>query len=293
MRSNSQVVYSSDNLAAFVDNHFPSRDIGVFKDFWNSLVPVPVTIPQSGSTTLQLKVKDSNAVLNDLMRVTRVWSQITTAIGQLKGASVAPPQRVPFFTKRSQLAAQLNLLKTTLANNPDQKRDKDTLTASLDLKLADIDKTVPLLPAAVRLTINQQTVEVSEQALNDLFDRLTDLHSSSNYGGNIEVSPPTADAPLGKIVTGDISSQDVQTSLQRVASQTVAQPWVSIDTSWLSVGHIDEIASFIMPTASGVGSPAVLRASLNLALALLEAAQKARGKGALVTRLFRGKKWRH
>lgn len=294
MRSNSQVVNSSDNLAGFVDNHFPSRDISAFKDFWNTLIPVQVTSPSGGSTTLQLKVKDSNAVLNDLMPVVRAWSQITTAIAQMKGASVAPPQPVPFFAKRSRLTTQLNVLKTTPANNPDQKRDKDTLTASLDLKLADIEKAVPLLSGAVRLTINKQTVEVSEQALNDLFDRLTDLHSSTNYGGNIEVSPTTADAPLGKVVTGDISSQDVQTTLQRIAAQTIAQPWVSIATAiWLSVGHIDEIASFITPSASGMGSPAVLRASPKLALALLDAAQKARGKGTLVTRLFRGKKWRH
>ena len=90
-----------------------------------------------------------------------------------------------------------------------------------------------------------------------MFDHLTDIHSNSNYGGNIEVSPPTADAPLGKIVTGDISSKDVQTTLNRI-TQAVAQPWVQIDTSWLSVGHIDEIASFITPTTSGVGSPVVL-----------------------------------
>jgi hypothetical protein len=292
MRSNSQVVNSSDNLAAFVDNHFPSRDIGVFKDLWNALIPVPVTT-QGGSTTLQLKVKDSNAVLNALMPVARAWSQITTAIGQLKGTPVAPAPPLTFFDKRSQLAAQLAVLKATPANNPDQKRDKDALTASLDLKLADIDRTIPLLPGAVRLTIQAQTVEIAAQALGDLFDRLWDLHSSSNYGGNIEVSPPTSDAPLGKIVTGDVSSQDLQTTLQRIRSQTVAQPWVQVETSWLSVGHVDEIASFVTPTASGVKSPVVLRASPRLALALLEAAKTARDQGALVTRLFRGKKWRH
>lgn len=292
MRSNSQVVNSSDNLAAFVDNHFPSSNIGVFKDFWNTMITVSVSNPLGGSTALQLKVKDSNAVLNTLLPVTRAWSQITSAIDELKGTSVAPSQPVPFFGKRSQLTAQLNVLKATPANL-DQKRAKDALTASLDLKLADIDKTVPLLSGAVRLTINQQTVEVSEGALNDLFNRLTDIHSNSNYGGNIEVSPPTTNAPMGKIVTGNISSKDVQTTLNRIANQTAAQPWVQIDTNWLSVGHIDEIASFITPTTSGVGSPVVLRASPRLAIALLEAAQNARGKGALVTRLFRGKKWRH
>ena len=70
MRSNSQVVNSSDNLAAFVDNHFPSSSIGVFKDFWNTMITVPVANPQGGSTALQLKVKDSNAVLNALLPVT-------------------------------------------------------------------------------------------------------------------------------------------------------------------------------------------------------------------------------
>jgi Protein-arginine deiminase (PAD) len=293
MRSGSQVVNSSDNLAAFVDNHFPSRDISVFKDFWNSVVTIPVSNTQGGSTSLQLKVKDSNSVLNDLMPVVRAWNQITTAISRLKGASVSQPLPTPFFTKRSQLTTQLNVLKATPANNPDQKRDKDTLTASLDLKLVDIDKAVPLAGNAVRMTINKQTVQVSDQALNDLFEQLTDLHSSTNYGGNIEVSPPTADAALGKVVTGDIASQDVQTTLTRIAGQTAAQPWVSIATNWLSVGHIDEIASFITPSASGIGSPAVLRASPNLALALLDAAKRAQGNGTLVTRLFRGKRWRH
>jgi hypothetical protein len=292
MRSNSQVVSSPENLAAFVDNHFPSHNMGVFKDFWNTTITVPVTIPQGGSTTLQLKVKDSNAVLSALLPVARAWFQITTAIDDLKGASVAPLQPVPFFTKRSKLTAKLNELKSTPAN-PDQKPSKDTLTASLDLKLADINKTVPLLPGAVRLTINQQTVGVSEAALNDLFEHLTDLHSGSNFGGNLEVSPPTTDAPLGKIVTGNISSPDVRTTLVRIASQPVPQPWVPINTDWLSVGHIDEIASFITPTISGVGSLVVLRASPKLALALLEAAQTAQGRGTLVTRLFRGKKWRH
>jgi Protein-arginine deiminase (PAD) len=292
VRSNSQVVSFPENLAAFVDNHFPSRDIGVFKDFWNTTITVAATVPQSGPTTLQLKVKDSNAVLTALLPVARAWFQITTAIDALKGASVAPPLPVQFFTKRSTLSAKLSELKATPAS-PDQKRAKDTLTASLDLRLIDIDKTVPLLPGAVRLTINKQAVEVSEAALNDLFTRLTDIHSQANYGGNLEVSPPTADAPLGKIVTGDISSKDVQTTLLRIQSQTAQQPWVPVNTGWLSVGHIDEIASFITPTTSGVGSPIVLRASPKLALALLDAAYAAQGNGTLVTRLFRGKKWYH
>ena len=292
MRSNSQIVSSSDNLGGFVDNHFPSQNVGVFKDFWNSQIPVP-GVTSSGPVTLQLKVKDSNAVLNQLMPVTRVWAQIANAIRQMKGSATPPTLPAPFFTKRSQLVTQLNVLKSTPANSPEQKRDKDLLTAALDLKLLDINKNTPLVSAAVRLTITGQTIDVAEKDLNDLFDRLSDIHSSTNYGGNIEVSPPTSGGPFGKVITGDIASKDLQKTLDRIAAQSAAQPSISIGTNWLSVGHIDEIASFIVPSGSATGSPAVLRASPKLALVLLEAAKAAQDKDVLVTRLFRGKQWRH
>ncbi len=291
MRSNSQVVKSSDNLAAFVDNHFPSKDIGVFRDFWETLITVPAASAQGGVTAVRLKLKDSNGVLNAMMPVSRTWAQIVRAIGELTGTSAASPLPIPFFTKRSQLDKKLAELKATPAN-AGQKPAKDALTAALDQRLKDIDTALPLLPGAVRLTINQQSVEVSETALNDLYVRLTDLHSSSNYGGNVEVTPPTADAPLGKIVTGDVTSQDVQTTLKRIV-QVGTQPWVQVGTTWLSVGHVDEIASFVTPTTSSVGSLAVLRASPRLAIVLLEAVQKARAGGTLATRLFRGKRWLH
>jgi hypothetical protein len=232
--------------------------------------------------------------LSNLIPVTRLWDQIETAIAALKGKPTVPRQPLAFFTKRERLASELALLKATPAGNPEQKRDKDTLTASLDQKLSSIDQMVPLAGRAVKLTIKSQTVDVSEQALNDLFDRLMEVHSTTNYGGNIEVTPPSSGAPFGTVVTGSVAGRDLQTLLTRLGnSQTLAQPWVEVNTNWLNVGHIDEIACFMAPVASGLGSPLVLRASPKVALALLDAARKAQNSDVLVTRLFRGKKWRH
>ena len=96
-----------------------------------------------------------------------------------------------------------------------------------------------------------------------------------NYGGNFVVSPPVYDstapiepagvamgacgpavpaqtaAPYGKIVVGDclggykprIVDVGTRESLWRLGQG--AQPWLPIDVSWLSVGHADEIVSFI------------------------------------------------
>jgi hypothetical protein len=36
------------------------------------------------------------------------------------------------------------------------------------------------------------------------------MRDSSNYGGNLEASPPTAGAPLGKLVIGNVVLQTQQ-----------------------------------------------------------------------------------
>src|SRR5262249_25010443 len=51
-----------------------------------------------------------------------------------------------------------------------------------------------------------------------------------------EVTPPTPNYPLGRIVLGSIGSSALRTFLE---SQEVQSP-ISIPTSWLAVGHVDE-----------------------------------------------------
>jgi hypothetical protein len=95
---------------------------------------------------------------------------------------------------------------------------------------------------------------------------------SVNFGGNLEVSPPIAQpmaddlpedssgpavkkhrkAPFGKIILGDCKDRHCQSEFHRFLLAQKVQPVLPIDTSWLSVGHVDEIMSFIR-SARGPG----------------------------------------
>ena len=71
-------------------------------------------------------------------------------------------------------------------------------------------------------------------------------NQSGSYGGNLELLPPTAASPLGRIVAGDTQSQGLRKFL---VSQEV-QPVVELPVRWLHVGHVDEI---IAVTAAAAG----------------------------------------
>lgn len=101
---------------------------------------------------------------------------------------------------------------------------------------------------------------------------------STDYGGNIEVSPPVMAAtpaqaksnagpsfpahpaaPFGKILLGDCRNGN-RTGNGMVHDQTrtflldqLVQPVIPLNTSWLGVGHIDEVMSFI-PSGKPRGS---------------------------------------
>ena len=106
--------------------------------------------------------------------------------------------------------------------------------------------------------------------------------SSLDYGGNIEVTPPTREYPFGRIYFGSIRSRN--TADDRYQSrgldpefvrffrrQKVQEP-IELATDWLEVGHVDEILSFV---PVGKDRFLLLLASPRLALALLEDAGRA------------------
>jgi hypothetical protein len=126
-----------------------------------------------------------------------------------------------------------------------------------------------------------------------------DDENGVNYGGNFLVSPPVAQAmegrleeddagpamlrqdaaPLGKILVGDAASPHNRGMLgdntrKFLARVRTLQPLVPIDTSWLHVMHVDEIASFAPDGRT------ILLASPALALFLLDAVS---GQGARLT----------
>ncbi len=96
------------------------------------------------------------------------------------------------------------------------------------------------------------------------------------FGGNLEVSPPilkpmAADlpagaagpamkkhrkAPFGKMILGDSKERPVTDPMRRFLQAQKVQPVLPLDTSWLSVGHVDEFMSFVRAnTAAGFKVP--------------------------------------
>ena len=106
--------------------------------------------------------------------------------------------------------------------------------------------------------------------------------NSFNYGGNVEVIPPHAHNdktfPFGRIVLGGRSNPGLgemdQQQRDFFNAQKVQGPAIVVDTSWLTVGHVDEIFSVLPNHSAGpderswviaIGSP-------DLAIDLLEKA---------------------
>ncbi len=123
-------------------------------------------------------------------------------------------------------------------------------------------------------------------------------YSEFNYGGNVEVIPPhTHDEEtysFGRIVIGGGSTSDYAAMAQRQIdffnSQSVQGPAIVVDTSWLSVGRVDEIFAAVpnrdaapeeRPWVVVIGSPA-------LAVELLEEAVE---KGFGDAPVFEGRGW--
>ena len=110
-------------------------------------------------------------------------------------------------------------------------------------------------------------------------------HQPNTYEsfGNHEVVPPYRGYPLGRVVYG--SAAEVPEALRRFYDAQRAQaPALTVDTSWLWVGHVDEVLSWV-PAASERGWKVVV-ASPALAVDLLLAWQAA-GHGA--AELFAGR----
>lgn len=107
--------------------------------------------------------------------------------------------------------------------------------------------------------------------------------------GNLEVIPPYAGHPFGRLFHGHVAARSSDPELRDfLNAQRVQGPVLELDTSWLHVGHVDEFASFI-PVDSPRGwkmliaSPRAARAQLQA----LVAADPANGERVM----FEGQRW--
>ncbi len=331
LRSDSSNGSNAGNLENFVVSHFPSRDIGMFDDLWKRELEF---LDSSGrvrrigfrecdrlALVMQLPYAVARLLIDSLKRVDPTFAPNPPRTGP-NGTLTWPdvlgwlPNLVAEFRRRAREAGE--------AGNVEWKATLEGMEADANQRANQVASRLPLNQGAgvVGLPTTTGQIEVTLPDAERIFQRIRQLHSSSNYGGNIEASPPTGSAALGKLVIGNglIGGEHdfMDPDLLQLLFKQRKQPMVQLNTTWLDVGHVDEIMAFA-PDRHGSGSTfAVLRASSLLALKLIEEAKlqyltglsddhphnvTGRISGVLprlttegtspVTRLFRGRVWSH
>lgn len=322
---------SAGNLSSFVTSHFPSRDIGVFDDLWLRELqfldaarrPRRLNFRECDrlAVVMLLPFTLAHLLIEGIKRIDRrfdpEWPHTgeggVTTWGDVRGWL---PELLREFRRRVRSVGDVgsDAWRATLARMADDAQARvDQIAARLPF---DPGRGLVGLPAG------GGQIEVTAAEAHRIFLRVLQMHHSANYGGNVEASPPTADALLGKLVIGnalvDGERDFMDPDLLRLLYKQRKQPVVQLDSTWLDVGHVDEFMAFA-PDRRGSGAGfAVLRASSSLALKLVEEAERRyigglpfghphsagrRPSGVLprltttgtspVTRLFRGKVWRH
>lgn len=163
------------------------------------------------------------------------------------------------------------------------------------------------LPMVVQCRRSGLAARVREDLPADglgFYDGLRGSGTGPDWGGNIEVSPPVAvatpamradaagpsmaahpPAPLGKIIFGDCTPRPASRVTREFLLAQRVQPVLPVDTSWLTVGHVDEIMSTV-PDRRGGGFKLLVASAHAMTRLLEQAAQLPRARR---TAFHRGK----
>ena len=334
-RTNAQLGATQRNLAELVRTHFPSTDLGLIDDFWQRTVPLE---HQGG--TARLSFTDSEAAFRVLHRVVSAQDFLRDALERLcaaagsLGISPAPTQctnlpppmltvpslrlQLPELERRVEAVVRQLLPEATSS----QRTGIEALRDRVRRVMREVNRTLAVSGTqgseVFELLVSGTTFRLEAAALLELHRVVEEMHDSLVYGGNIEASPPVDGHPFGKIVIGEGDVRPLDGPLRELFdSSSEVQPVVTVDTTWLAVGHVDEVLTFLPDRASD--GHVVLRASPEVAVALIDKASDLYFGGVSihhpdriqpwrplttarhrmsagshpVTRLFRGKLWLH
>jgi hypothetical protein len=294
---------TTPNLKNFVERYFPSQSIALFNDFWEQ----KIVLNDGTGPTAELSVAQSYLLYKELdlvPRMLRYMFRLVTEIDSRQKTAVEGFRFDSLYDVRLAIDSSYRQLNAYSGVKEEQRAAISKLKGAVE-RLSSLSSGNISGLATTRNGV-VLTVMVEEepqkfapktfiyqrehaQKLDDLFGKLAAIHGSVNYGGNLEVSPPMSGLAHGKIVTGTVSSSELNAFL---AAREPLQPRVEAYTGWLKVGHIDELMCFVGDTTSADGF-SICRTSPKLGVALLEQVQAAQAQGRLVTRLLRGKRWLH
>lgn len=343
LASNAAVGPGVANLRSFVEAHFRSKDLGVYSGLWTRELPVST----ANGGVARFTPLTLSGVLVAVARVAalpRLFLQTASLLSIAAPGPAAPGGAAPgtatpsgpsiTFTEDwietlravpDNLRALDDLAATAKTAAPSRRREDeiDALVAEARRVVTEATRPVgvtgPVGRSVVTLPVSGSPVGFTEEIARKLIVRTEQMQGSAVYGGNLESTPPVPGAPLGKIILGNRSldggAEFMDPDLLRLLVAQKRQPIVELDTTWLDVGHVDEMLAVVPNPTSGFS---VLHASSAMALALLREAcrvqmtglpvedpdsQLRRPSGVLprlmsdgphpVTRLFRGKMWKH
>lgn len=316
----------ADNLEDFVNSHFRSRNIAMFNDLWDRIISVNTT----GGGVLRINFRQIDAWMKSVGHLLRVSRQLDR-FGALVSSSWRAIDDTDWVDALGSMNANLRRLKDTIdaaidEAQPERATLQNGLKTAAEQLVREARRGFSTTGSGAALSVTSlvagQSVSLPAQTARRLFLRGRQMHSSANYGGNIESTPPVPGAPLGKILLGNVTFSEgggefVDPDLLRLLAKQKKQPIVEINTVWLRVGHVDEMIAVVPHRSSGFS---VLHASSAAAMAILRQAEARyrsglplahpnkftgihRPSGVLsrlmddgsnpVTRLFRGKAWLH
>lgn len=258
LRSDTALATSDHSLACMVTDHFPSSNLGVFNDFWTRNISIKgvdrgrLNIPFVNTVELLMLFEKVYKLYFYLMRIVkevdpRQYKQLRIRIGH---------DLVSIIKELNELSEEvINTLKDAIKLEEDPVRREKLNNTRKDIESRIIGLITALLKKikfrkdeALEVKTQNLNLALDRNHIQDIYDNLLQLHSSHNLGGNIVVTPPMSTAPLGKIVIGN--SRDnrgrclMDPSLTNFLKMQQVQPVIEVDTSWLQVGHVDEIISF-------------------------------------------------
>jgi hypothetical protein len=256
LRSDTRHTLDASNLGAFVADYFPTRDRGLSQDLWERTL----RFRDAAGRPMGLPLERNHRIFIAFARVWNTVGIVDAVLDDLRAASGEAPasQLAPSITAALRRLNDVDLwlsanLERVLGKVKEEPKRASLRARATDarLRIPTLDQFVELLAGRgadghrwIRVTMEQnEHLHLVDTEADRIDEELARIHDSTNYGGNVEVSPPVAGAPWGKLVLGTTSAMDP--ALVTFLQGQGRQPIVDVDTSWLEIGHVDEVVAFV------------------------------------------------
>jgi hypothetical protein len=207
---------AASNLPNFVRAHFPSRTVGVFDEFWRRTLPVEDVTGRRVDLPFDVSGRVREALLRPFLfrDYLLVVAFAVLTENPLRGPSGTPIAPAPIVTLPEALQELADWAPRVLrrleqeiaaAADPALRALLEAHRADLNARRALVDQAVSIVPQGVQVTAVEPapagqpgpgrvvwSAVITVQTAERLEERLSRMHASQNYGGNLQLGPPPA-----------------------------------------------------------------------------------------------------